>query len=81
MNKRRIAVEDNLTPVRDLLTEKGYDVVGMDSLGSVSCVVVTGGGNNFMGIQNTLTEVPVINAEGRTAEEIVSEIEKTARLK
>lgn len=79
MQRGKIAVEENLTPIRNLLREKGYQIVSMDQFSAADCVVVTGGDDNLMGIQTTLTQAPVIAASGKTAEEIVSEIERHLR--
>lgn len=79
MQRAKIAVEDNLTPVRDLLQQKGYEIVSLREVKSADCVVVTGGDDNLMGVQTTLTRAPVIAALGRTAEEIVSLVEQELR--
>lgn len=74
MNKAKIAVDNNLSPVRSLLQERGYDVIPVNNYQEADCIVVSGGANNLMGIQTTQTKAPVINAEGKTAEDIVSEV-------
>lgn len=73
-----IAVEQNLTNVIDLLETEGYEVVALDqsNLDSVDAVVVSGGDINLMNIQDTLTEVPVISAAGKSAEEVLDEIDR-----
>ncbi len=76
MNKGKIAVDNNLSPVRSLLQEKGYDVVSMNDYQQADCIVVSGGADNLMGIQTTKTKAPVINAEGKSAQDIVSEVSR-----
>lgn len=73
-----IAVEQNLTNVIDLLETEGYEVVSLDhsNLDSVDAVVVSGADINLMNIQDTLTEVPVISAAGKSAEEVLDEIDR-----
>ncbi len=73
-----IAVEQNLSNVVELLETEGYEVVALDNtdLGSVDAIVVSGADNNLMNIQDTLTEVPVISAAGKTAEESLDEIDR-----
>lgn len=73
-----IAVEKNLTNVADLLETEGYEVINLDeaSLAGVDAIVVSGADINLMNIQDTLTEVPVISATGKSAEEILDEIER-----
>jgi ACT domain-containing protein len=73
-----IAVEQNLTNVIDLLETEGYEVVSLDqtNLDTVDAIVVSGADINLMNIQDTLTEVPVISAAGKSAEEILDEIDR-----
>jgi ACT domain-containing protein len=73
-----IAVEQNLTNVIDLLETEGYEVVSLDqtNLETVDAIVVSGADINLMNIQDTLTEVPVISAAGKSAEEILDEIDR-----
>ncbi len=73
--KKTIAVEEGLTSVKDLLTEKGYKVVGIKTSLPVDAAVVTGMDNNLMNQQNLVYEVPVINAQGRSANEVVADLE------
>ena len=82
---RKIAVEQSLTPVKDFLAQKGYSVDSIDfnreytnSLDKYDAVVITGRNENFLGVQDTNTKAAVINAEGLTAEQICSRIEKMA---
>jgi ACT domain-containing protein len=73
-----IAVEQNLTNVIDLLETEGFEVVPLDqsNLDAVDAVVVSGADINLMNIQDTLTEVPVISAAGKSAEEVLKEIDR-----
>ncbi|MDR7868762.1 MAG: YkuS family protein [Sporomusaceae bacterium] len=73
-----IAVEQNLSNVIDLLETEGYEVVALDNtdLDSVDAIVVSGADINLMNIQDTLTDVPVISAAGKSAEEILDEIDR-----
>lgn len=79
---RKIAVERSLTPVRDLLSSKGYtvDSINMNNeftkeMQKYDAIVVTGMNEDFLGIQDRNTKALVINAEGLTAEQIYGEIE------
>lgn len=71
-----IAVERTLSKLADLLETEGYEVVDLDdaNLTSVDAVVVGGGDINFLNIQDTVTDVPVINAAGKTFNEIIEEL-------
>lgn len=73
-----IAVEQNLSNVIDLLETEGYEVVALDNtdLDSVDAIVVSGADINLMNIQDILTDVPVISAAGKSAEEILDEIDR-----
>lgn len=73
----RIAVEGNLSNVRKALQNNGFDVVTMDSskdLANCDCCVISGVDQNMMGIEDTFTKVPVINAEGMNEQEIVEQV-------
>lgn len=75
---RLIAVEDSLTPVAEALREKGYAVreLGQGNLHDVKAVVVSGQDENMLGVQSVKTQAPVILAEGKTADEIVRDLEE-----
>jgi hypothetical protein len=75
--KRIIALDDSLSPIRDYLVDKGYQVVDIhdSNFDNVSAVIVNSIDDNFMGIQDTMTKAPVIEATGLTPEQIVSELE------
>ncbi|MCF6094203.1 YkuS family protein [Microaerobacter geothermalis] len=69
----RIAVEDTLTNVEDMLKNNGYDVVRLGSYAqNVDCIVISGQDKDMMGIENSTTGIPVVNAQGLTAEEVYS---------
>jgi len=76
--KRIIAVEENLSPVQDFLSARGCEVIPVEKAGStqVDAVVVSGSGQNILGMQDIQTKAPVINASGRTPEEIWHEIQR-----
>lgn len=71
-----IAVERTLSKLADLLETEGYEVVPLEegNLTSVDAIVVGGGDINLLNIQETLTDVPVINAAGKTFNEIIDEL-------
>lgn len=79
---QRIAVEPGLTPVKELLSTKGYQVdsinVGADAstaAGNYDAYIVTGMNSNFLGMGNTTSKAVVINASGLTPEQIVTELQ------
>lgn len=73
-----IAVEPNLSNVIELLETEGYDVVSLDqsSFDAVDAIIVSGADINLMNMQDTVTDVPVINAAGKTAAEILDELDR-----
>jgi galactitol-specific phosphotransferase system IIB component len=80
--KGKIAVEQNLTPVKDYLSGKGYNVEcisfgeqSASKLQGYDAIVVTGQNSNFLGMQDTDSKVAVINADGMSPEEVAEEIE------
>lgn len=76
--KKVIAVENNLTPVKDYLVAKGCQVIDVESAQnqSVDAVVLSGVKQNLMGIQDVIVNAPVITASGKTPEEIWSSIQQ-----
>jgi len=79
---KRIAIDNSLKNVQNYLENKGYTVELLkdnDNLNGYDAIVVSGQKNNFLGIHDTVTKAPVINAHGMTPEEIHREIENRLR--
>lgn len=74
---RRVAIEEDLTNVKEYLERRGYQVFGIEEggVGDVEAVVIRGTDQNMTGMQNIFTKAPIVSAEGRTPEEIYEEIE------
>lgn len=74
---KRIAVQGDLSPVSELLRERGYDVVPLtdEALGGADAVILTGESDDMLGDETIRTQVPVISAEGLTPEEVLRRIE------
>ncbi|MDQ0338016.1 hypothetical protein J2S00_000799 [Caldalkalibacillus uzonensis] len=72
----KIAVEDSLGNVKQILQENGHEVVSLNggNVPDCDCCVVSGQDDNVMGMEELATEVSVINAEGLTAEEVLSAV-------
>ncbi|MGI6359200.1 MAG: YkuS family protein [Bacillota bacterium] len=79
MTKGKVAVDGYLGSVREMLQEKGYEIVPMDQLTEADAVVVSGGDYNMMGVETTLTKAPVIQALGMTPDEVIAAVERRAR--
>lgn len=78
---KRVAIEPNLTPVREALQARGWQVLPLEPgrRQEVDAYVVTGMQDNLMGIQDTGgNRAPVIEARGLTAEQVVREVERRA---
>jgi len=80
---QKIAVQRGLTPVQEYLTDQGYEVevVDFDAFTKAQseeydAIVLTGMNNNFLGMEDTATSAPVIDATGMTPEEVCEQIER-----
>lgn len=76
---RKIGIDKGLTPVRDYLKDEGYEVAELDMVDpevirDFDAVVVSGLGKDVMGIQDTTSQVPIIDAAGMTPNEVLSEV-------
>lgn len=79
---KKVAVEKNLHNVKQYFESQGFQVdtihdTELDTIGTVSkydAIIISGGNKDFMGIEDTNTKAPIINAAGKTAEEIYDSI-------
>ncbi|RUL55553.1 MULTISPECIES: YkuS family protein [Lysinibacillus] len=73
-----IGVEQSLSNVEAALKAKGYEVIQLrneeDAKNCAACVI-TGQDENIMGISDTVTSGPVINASGLSADEVCQRVE------
>lgn len=71
-----IAVEKSLSRLFDALETQGYEVVELNkrNIDGVDAIVVSGADINLMNIQDALTDVPVINASGKSAGDVLDEL-------
>lgn len=81
--KKRVAVEQTLKNVSQYLAEKGYEIATLDPLSesqtelhNVSAVIISGQDENVMGMQDTQTKAPVIDARGMTGEEVYNHLQE-----
>lgn len=85
---KKVAVERALSNVKGFLEENNFVVDILESknkntkrsLNRYDAIVVTGADENLMGIQDTITNTQVINAQGKTPEDIFNEIENRTRI-
>lgn len=82
VNNMKIAVSPVLSHIKEHLSEEGFDVITFENKnfarlpGEVSAIVISGIDKNFLGMEDLQAQIPVINAEGRTPEEISMEIKE-----
>lgn len=71
-----IAVEEGLGNIQKALKEAGHQVVGLNQANQerAHVIVVSGVDHNMMQQEDIRTTVPVINASGYTAEEVVEAV-------
>lgn len=71
MNKI-VAVEDNLSPIKDYLLDQGCQVIDVDSARTtkVDAVVISGSSKDLMGMQDIVIDAPIIDARGKTPSEV-----------
>lgn len=74
----KVAVEDDLGIIAQELQTAGYEVVNLaeEELPSAQAVVISGEDHNLLARADVKTEAPVINARGKTAEEVESTLQK-----
>lgn len=70
----RVAVDDNLAGVKDRLRQEGYQVVGLDRAAEADVLVTSGVDTNVLGHHDIVTRARIIDARGRTPEEIAREV-------
>lgn len=75
MKKRTVAVDDSLSPILDNLRRNGYLTVKTGAQ-DVDAIIINGIDDNFMGMENIKQDVPIINAQGKTAEQVLRELEQ-----
>lgn len=80
---KKVAIERELSNIGDFLKNAGYTVQELDTemkynssqLDKLDAVVLSGLSEDVIGVQDTLTSVPVINAEGMTKEQIKEQLD------
>ncbi len=75
MKKRTVAVDDSLSPIMDILRRSGYYTAKPGTQG-VDAIIINGIDDNLMGMEDINQDVPIINAQGKTAEQVLKELER-----
>jgi len=80
---QKIAVQKGLTPVQEFLSDHGYDVEIFEvnnhleaQSDEYDAIILSGLSINSLGINETTTTAPVIDATGMTPEEIHEQIQQ-----
>lgn len=84
---KNIGIQKELSTVRDYLKDSGYNVFEVDTTNIVSsttlqsfdALIVNGANDNIMGIDDTSTKIPVINADGLTPTEVEDALKRNVR--
>lgn len=86
---KKVGIEASLSNVKRYLEDRDCIVEVLDqknkesrrALDRFDAVVVTGLDSNLMGMEDTMTNTRIINAEGKTENEIYNEISNASELK
>lgn len=84
---KKIGIEKGLSNIVDYLTSEGYSVEvlsesidnNIPKLHGLDAIVTAGYNTDMLGISDTETKAPVVNAKGLTPEEVKSRIEQQFR--
>jgi len=73
---RRVAMDESLSAsgIKEMLKREGYQVISPYRGQSVDAFIVTGMDNNFMNMQDIKDKAPVIDASGKTPQDIVQRL-------
>ncbi len=75
--KKVIAVEESLFGnIKEAVENQGYTVVKPENAVGVDALVISGMDDNVMGMQDIAVGAPVIDASGKTAGQVLHELEK-----
>lgn len=73
--KKIVAVEEGLSSsIKSALEKEGYTVVKPDAGGKIDATVITGMEDNVMGMQDITGKSVVIEATGKTADQILRDL-------
>jgi len=79
--QRKVALAEGLGDLDAYFRRMGYEVLPPERADDASALVISGATDNFTGDERRKTGVPVINAEGKTPEEILAQVERSAAVK
>jgi hypothetical protein len=75
----KIGVENSLGDVKEMLQNNGHEVAALDerNVDQFECCVISGQDKNMMGMTETVTKAPVINAQGLTSEQVLQRVQQS----
>ncbi|MGI6778965.1 MAG: YkuS family protein [Acetivibrionales bacterium] len=78
---QRIAIEPNLTPIKEYLSRRGYNVdqISFNELApaegnNYAAFIVSGMNTDFMGMNDTNSKTVVIDVKGMTPEQVYDQL-------
>ena len=72
-----IAVEEGLSSsIKSVLEKEGYKVVKPGGHGKIDATIITGMDMNVMGMQDITDKSPVIDATGKTPDQILRDLKE-----
>ncbi|MCX7884878.1 MAG: YkuS family protein [Caloramator sp.] len=82
--KKKVAVEQNLDNVKEYLEERGIKTeqfsgsqfLNASKISKYDAIIVSGSNKDLLGMQDTQTKIPVIDATGMTPQEIYNNLTK-----
>lgn len=78
---KKVAISEGLGDLGHYFENRGYTVVPPDEADNSAALVVSGMTENFTGLQKRALKVPVVNAEGKTPEQVFNQVERAANIK
>lgn len=73
-----VAVETGLHPVKSYLEQQGCQVVdiqnGASPAGQAAVICISGMDKNLMGMQDIITDVPVVSCDGLSPEQVYQRV-------
>jgi len=84
---KKVGIEKGLGNIADYLTSEGYSIEvlsesidnNIPKLRGLDAIVTAGYNTDMLGISDTETKAPVVNAKGLTPEEVKARIEQQFR--
>lgn len=76
MTRPRVAVDDELSNLREELERRGFQVLSVNDAANADLIVLSGLHEDALGMEHIEVDRPILSAEGRQVEELIYDIEK-----